>query len=500
MSRSPHRFFLSLGGQLRRAVMVVAIMSALFVPAERAHALTSVNIIADSSTTAITNTLKNTLTELSTAAMTMIQKALQIKELQLDGLAWEITQQALNQLTADIISWVNGGLDGSGEPAFVTDLDSHLRDVRQREAQRFIYGDHFSELPEDTQFYLRGVLADTYTREQEYRPNQRALEAASDNPERFVQGDFQSGGWAAWYALTVRGEDKIQMAERAKTEMRERVATAEEYEREELGWGDGFKAEKECERVWTERTDTHSGFFYEDCETITPGRLISDAVSFYVGELPALKLVEADEINEVLSSLFQSLTEQVLRGDGGLLGLGGNDAYTVNSFGETGDQSYLEAMQAEQINTETASSTLRNVAESRNHTERYIEIQEEVIDEVDQLRDEIDANEARFPTCFAVSLPSALENDYANAEENLATAETLLEILTNIATVLESNPSPNDRREATQSYAELQAGGVLQSEVDIRRLEIEFLENDFTPRVQALESEIAAEVADCESS
>ena len=58
----------------------------------------------------IGNTIQQTLQTLSAAS-------LEQKELVIDGMFFDMAQKALQQMTGEIVTWLNSGLDG--EPAFV---------------------------------------------------------------------------------------------------------------------------------------------------------------------------------------------------------------------------------------------------------------------------------------------------------------------------------------------------------------------------------------------
>ena len=83
----------------------------------------------------IGNTLQNTLQALSLGS-------LEQKELVIDGMFFDMAQKALQQMTGDIITWLNSGLDG--DPAFVTDIEARLQELADETAADFIYSDELS--------------------------------------------------------------------------------------------------------------------------------------------------------------------------------------------------------------------------------------------------------------------------------------------------------------------------------------------------------------------
>src|SRR5690242_2651029 len=81
--------------------------------------------------TDISNTLTNTL-------QTIAQQSLQQKEFVLDPLFYQIAQMALQQLTSNILKFINSGFDGN--PAFITDLNAYYGDAEDTAAGNYIYG------------------------------------------------------------------------------------------------------------------------------------------------------------------------------------------------------------------------------------------------------------------------------------------------------------------------------------------------------------------------
>lgn len=446
-------------------------------PTQTAHAQ-AVTIVADQSATGMTNTIKNTLTEVTNAVIAEAQQSLRLKEFTLDSLAWSVAQNALNQITADMINWVNGGFEGN--PAFVTNLEDFLLGVADETAGEFIYGPELDNLcgPPEIQFNIRAALATQYTKEGRgsYTPQCTLDNVTEVDVEAFMGGDFSQGGWEAFFELGVgSNNDPTKAYLDSRVELYTRNLDAQQNEQEQVGWGDGFLSKQNCEYI-----EDATGFAREQCQNVTPGALIRDTISFHVGEAPSLKLIQADEFNEVLSTLAGNLTNQAIRGTFGLLGLGGNSKYSSNQFGD-GSQSFSDALAAERPSTgqSISADVLTRAIEAE---EEYNDMQQQIIDDIEGLEEQIESD-----TDCSISLTDTLQEDKSDAEENLDVSDLVLETLNELKTALDTATTDSAQSEVFEQYSRLDSEGLIRTERENTRLRTEFIERDFKDRVDAFE-------------
>lgn len=441
------------------------------------------------------NLIKNTLSEISNAIAAGAQKSLALKEFSLDAIARNLTQNALNQLTADMIKWVNGGMNGN--PAFVTNLEEYMQNVVDETAGEFIYGEELSNLCEPVRFQVTAAILTQYVEEGRgtYTPQCTLDDVNGVDIEAFVSGEeFGDSGWLAFFELTVgSNNDPIKAYFNGVAELDERTEAAKERESQELAWSGGFLSKESCRFI-----EGATGFSRKRCETLTPGALVRDTLSYFVGELPAQRLLQIDELNEVFTSLSSSLSNMALGGTYGLLGLGGNSQYSDNRFG-TGNQSYLDALAADQFMLDDG-PTENAIEEAIAAEEEYQEIQQEIIDAVDELEEQIEEAEEDNPSCFDLELDDDLADDRDNAEENLEVSNLVLDVLTDIETRLASATTTAAQNVAYQHYFELEKNDLIRTEYDNGKLRLEFLDYDFTPRLEAFEAELEHEIDQCEGS
>lgn len=450
-----------------------------------------VAVVGDVSNTSLTNLVKNTLSEISNAATALSLESLVLKEFTLDGIARNVAQSALNQVTADMIKWVNSGFNGS--PAFVTNLGEFLLNVSDKAAGEFISGQALDNLCEPSRFQVKTAALIQYTEEARgtYTPQCTLENVPGVNIEEFVQGDFSKGGWHAFFELTVgNNNDPTKAYLDAITKRNEITQNAKELQQQELGWGDGFLSPKTCETI-----ENATGFSKERCQTTTPGAIIRDALAFHIGEVPALRLLEINEVDQALSGLASSLTNQAISGTFGLLGLGGNSQFSNNTFGN-GSQSYADALASVQL--QAGVGTSRNpFSEPVAAEEEYAAMQREIIKSIEDLGTEAEDRENESPACFDFELPETLETDLEDAKLNLQVSLVVLEALKELETQYANAPSGAVQNALFEQYQELRAAGLLRTKYENAQLRIEFIDFVLADRLALAQAGIDTEAESC---
>jgi len=248
----------------------------------------------------------------------------------LDGLAWAVAKQMISMMLDSLVDWINNGFEGS--PAFVQDLRRFLLQAADIAVGEYIeeLGGPLSFLCEPFQLDVRLALAVSYDQTRNREVPSCSLTEIFNNVEAsnaFFGGDFQSGGWDAWTAITVNpNQTPYGAVLEAESEARARVVNAQGETVTELNFGDGFLSGKLCE------TATGPDGTQEECFITKPGRVISDQLNKALGAGQD-QLVAADEINEVISALVGQIAQRAITGAAGLLGLTGGANYTPYSRG-----------------------------------------------------------------------------------------------------------------------------------------------------------------------
>lgn len=246
-----------------------------------------------------------------------------IKEYILDTLAWEIINLAIDQMTQDIVTWINSGFNGS--PAFLQDPGRFLTGVADRAAGGFLdeLGAGFLcspfeadiRLALEIQYYDPGTdLSDRYS---------CTLSDAIGNVEQFLENDLSQGGLRQFFEITaVPTNNPYLVAIDLKGELEARTSEAVLTEERTLGWNSGFLSKRECKEGQEEPNCTG--------DILTPGDTIQHQLNESLG-VGRDRLLIADEMNEIIGALMGQLVQQALGGAGGLLGVstshGGNPSH-----------------------------------------------------------------------------------------------------------------------------------------------------------------------------
>jgi hypothetical protein len=248
----------------------------------------------------------------------------------LDGIAWSLAKKILSEMTSSILNWVNSGFKGS--PAFVTDMRGFLLDIADREIGNYLedLGGPLSFICAPFKLDVQIAVSLAYENSRNNAgmemPGTCTLTGALANLDKFIDGTesfVDGGGWDTWFAITSNPNQYTPYGTllTAKAQATARIVNARGEEIKLLEFGDGFLSAKVCEKV----EDESGG--HEKCGITTPGKVINEALTFQTSAGPR-SLIEADEINEIISAVFSQLTQKAITGTMGLLGLSGGTGYT----------------------------------------------------------------------------------------------------------------------------------------------------------------------------
>lgn len=282
-----------------------------------------------------------------------------VREYVLDGIAWELANVALEQMTEDIVTWINSGFNGS--PAFIQDPGRFFTGIADDVAGRFLeeIGGGFlcSPFAADIQFTLeigyyqaggRSDLSDRYS---------CSLTDAIGNVEDFLNNDLSQGGLQQFFNVSVRPENNpYQLSIGLEQELQGRIFGELQGERDLLDWNGGFLSRREC--LDGEEEPYCTG------DVLTPGDTIQNQLNESLG-IGRDRLLVADDINEIIGALMNQLVSQVLGGAQGLIGTtssgGGSSSYfdRNNNPGVTEDsRENLEAQIQSNIRSGTSATRI----------------------------------------------------------------------------------------------------------------------------------------------
>lgn len=374
-----HSSYLSRAVTIALVVAILAPITPIAVP--RAHAILGV---ADTSfVTLIAVTDPITLGFYAdVAANTTVSAGAEVEQsiiMQvLNGIAWTVAKAAIQSMTQSIVTWINSGFEGS--PAFVTDLNTNLRQLGDAVAMQFVNDLLFDTGKTDTirspyverigqaiaTGYYLSTSGDRLQARLEY-----TLQNFSRNPQAFLHGDFRQGGWNAWYATnSTCGNNPYCAQFAAHDEFIARLETQIDQRIQELSWGSGFLSWRgECSIAVDQQGNVHKDTDTTDLSDAdkclqhrinTPGSVVEDQLAGALGS-PIRQLELADSINEIVGALVTQLVSQVISGSG-LLG--------ASDTPSGGGRSVLD--QASNTSQVVANTTITNL--TRTITDRRAQI------------------------------------------------------------------------------------------------------------------------------
>lgn len=316
---------------------------------------------------------------------------LALKESTLDGIAWALVNLLIKEMIKSTTKWVASGFQGS--PAFVTDLKGFLLDLADKVAGDFIYGSNLQFLCSAFKLDIQIALELQYNKSRgDYQAKCR-LSSVINNIENFLAGDFMSGGWEGWYDMTLTpGNNRFGAYMEAQAGLSVALTNEKGQQLEILKWGSGFLSQKDA-----------------NGKIITPGNVIETQLNNAL-DMPGRRLAVADEINELIGTLFAQLVSSMLSSGKGIAGL--NDA--------SNGPSYFDQIDA-QASQQGLIGGLNAFENDLSTVNTYIGHQNTIISLVTTARDYMATN---YPACKspAGALTPSLQNKLNTAQASLANA------------------------------------------------------------------------------
>lgn len=237
-----------------------------------------------------------------------------VKEMVLDPAAWVLVKLLMKGLVASMTKWVDSGFDGA--PLFATDPGKFLAGVGDNVFGDFIKSAGFGALCSPFRVQVQAALNTKYVDSKigsrdPYNASCR-LSTITGNVQQFFDGDFNQGGWDAWYSLTQDPQGNPYSAIfDAQTQASIRLSGESSIELARLDWANGFISFSDCVRK------DANGKCVERGPTKTPGLVIAEKLNLGLGS--DIRTLEAsDEISELLGALLNQVIGKVFTGAKGL--------------------------------------------------------------------------------------------------------------------------------------------------------------------------------------
>lgn len=247
----------------------------------------------------------------------------QLRENFLNCIARSIARAAIQQITASVVNWINSGFNG--QPSFVKDYDKFFNNVLEQAAGEYIKGSALSFLCSPFQAQIKIALAQSYAKRNSGQTC--TLSSAVGNVNKFVNGNFSSGGWGGLISYTTTPTNNP-FGAYAYAQVGLTNAQNQAYAKKQQDYviGGGFLSstkQTNCRTIPPPAGQQGPPQTKCDTEVSTPGSTISASLSKTLGtSIDSLNL--AKSFDEIISALVtQLMTKTLYSGLGSLSGTSG---------------------------------------------------------------------------------------------------------------------------------------------------------------------------------
>jgi len=245
------------------------------------------------------------------AAVTLNTGILVYKECVLDTVTRNVAEGASAETVTSFLHNIATGFNGN--PRFVTNIGQNNARISDR-----VFAENVSGTDNSSPFARDVDVALTRT----YFQQTRAPETAYSYTLNQSRGQFDS---LFSYALNP-ANNPLGAFIIKQDSINSRIAQEIRYEEQRLDRSRGLRDLTECEQV-----PTADGGFREMCDTVTPGFLLADLLTYFT-QSGFRQLENATEVGQVVSSVFSSLGNRALGDVQGLLGLARSQGSGSPSF------------------------------------------------------------------------------------------------------------------------------------------------------------------------
>lgn len=253
-----------------------------------------------------------------------------------DEIAYTTGQCALEQLTANTISWIKGGFHGS--PAFAIKPNQIFLDlqdtVANQMAKQVIDVQLNDFIPGFSNNLTKSIQLSTRVNARgKFSNSIRSTFPPDVQPQRFYQ-DFNQGGWGAFGASLETNNNPFGVLILTGDELAARQAEAQLTQQQQLNWSHGYIDLVNTDSCDYPGGDEFGGGVYLDvngqpdpaeykpseiaaiqkqyCDITTPGNVISDQLTKTLG-LDMDRLGFADNMDKIITTLISKLVQDTVR-------------------------------------------------------------------------------------------------------------------------------------------------------------------------------------------
>ena len=455
----------------------------------------AVRIVSDTSESSVTTAIQNTLSRVFGGIASGELQSINLKETVLDPIAWNMAKQLQQQMTGDLLKWLGGQLPGqNGEVPFVQNFSEHYADILDNVAGEVIFGGDLSGLcSEEENFKAKQKAFESYT---ESRSKQAIFSCndenlASNNESlltRMFKGTVNCDGNAI--CVNYKADKHLALTQ----------ANAIANENRALDYSKGMKPQRVCKVI-----NDPDGKPRQLCEIVKPLSVDADTVSFQLGQVPSLQLLQMDEFNEIVSGFMTRLTNEAVTGISslasgvdftGVLGLSGNPDYTNLLFGADGGLAYIDSLIQDDV-SEYQSFGTSPIEQALTVEQKNLALQTFIADEVGALETKTISNQETYGSCYDLPLTPELKETLDNAKVGKQIASTAITILTTLNEQYTNATDASARNSAMSVYTSYKNQGLFSTEQKNQELQLTFVDYTLKIMVDQFKYDIAAEQQSC---
>ncbi|OGG85564.1 hypothetical protein A2392_02200 [Candidatus Kaiserbacteria bacterium RIFOXYB1_FULL_46_14] len=460
-----------------------------------------VRVVEDISETSTTNLIRNTLTSQNTTEIAKGIAELVEKEKTLDPSAYAAAKELQQQLSSEFVKFLGGQGEGQGgKVPFVQNYGARGQGTADKVAGAYLFnnkaGDSGGQCNVESSHKVRTAVYNSYLKARQDAEQGGAL--ACQTEESTEQNQNHTSLLHKLLGDFANCRDELCQVFDGQRELYSRAVVAQADDLEAIRNAQGFIPQRVCRDA-----NDANGQSRQICDIVTPPSLMADAASFNLVQLPGLSLLNVDEFDEVVSNTMSNLTNQVVNGQNGVLGLSGNSDYAQNTFGESGNLSYADALAKDDISKYQSgggggSGGENNPIANKLRIEKeFSSMMEQIVNDVQGLEERLAAKRTEFRRCFDLELPNRLVTTKRDAAISLETSTTVIEVLTNLNQQYSSASSSADRNDVLRAFIELRNQGAFHTKQENQELKLTFLNLTFKQWVERFKYDTALESKRC---
>ncbi|MES2216121.1 MAG: hypothetical protein V4481_02385 [Patescibacteria group bacterium] len=400
------------------------------------------------------------------------------------GLAQSIAKVALQQMTSEIVNWINRGFEGN--PGFLTNPEAFFLQGADAIAGEFLSkGGPLSQLCSPFSLDIRLSLSlnmQKYPRKQ-YACTLSTIINNVTNPrlsingqsiDGFMSGDFRQGGWPAFIEMSTNPANNVYGAYMiADGDLRAQVAGNQAKIQADLTLGNGFMSWQSCTPLKTYSPDSKEAgpyastnlppgtrtkrnsdgsITYEQCKTETPGSVIGSSLNKQLGS-SVDEIVSIHDIDQAVSTIAQTLIMKTLQTGLAAASSPGSASRGAGSLtDELARDKSAEQLQNKQENL------FATLSEAMTNTASYAALRSQTVEVLTAGRNAYSAPRACYVAIGNTVEITKIDRDINKADKEIGQATKKIDFsTTTISTLLADMNAFQDRLWAATSTAQIKS-------------------------------------------